>query len=155
MDNMNMGFTEPTFKVYNRQKFDIGIKLDNGREYNIRPGSFALLTAEQIEYIESICQHRKLFASHMLEVEDKNGKLVALENLHIVEDPEQRVLTDTEITAALKKSVKAVEEWLKKIEDPAELHAIYTVAVDMDLPTSKMKILRAKMPEKDWFQDLT
>lgn len=148
------GYTEPTYKVCNRQKYDIGVRLDNGRQYNIKPGSFALLTATDIQYIESICTKRKFFASHMLEVEDKAGNVIDLENLNIVDDPAEHVLTDDEITAALKKSVKQVENWLADIDDPVELHAIYTVATGMDLPTSKLKVLRAKMPEKDWFDEL-
>ena len=150
-----MGYTESVYKVYNRQKYDIGIRLDNGREYNIKPNSFALLTASQIEYVESICQRRKFFATHMLEVEGKDNRPVALENLNIVEDEEQKVLTEDEITAALKKSVKSIEAWLNNITEPSELHAIYTVAIGMDLPTSKLKVLRAKMPEKDWLDELT
>lgn len=154
MEAMNSGYTDPTYKVCNRQKYDIGIVLDNGRQYNIRPGSFALLTAEQIQYVESVCRKRRFFASHMLEVEDKNGHVVNLEDLRIAEDPDEKVLTDAEITAALKKSVKQVEAWINTIDDPAELHAVYTVAVGMDLPTSKLKVLRTKMPDKDWFEEL-
>ena len=59
-------------------------------------------------------------------------------------------MNDDEISAMLKKSVKQVEAWLENIEDPAELHAIYLKAKEMDLSAAKLKILTAKMPTKDF-----
>ena len=126
--------TTPTFRAYNRCKFDIGVKTAQGREYNIKPDSFALLTMDDIAFIDSVCQKKKLFGSGMLEAVDANGKPIS--------------------TAALKKSLKAFTEWLNGIDDPVELHAIYTVASGMDLPASKLKVLNAKMPNKDWLDEL-
>lgn len=144
----------PKFRVYNRCKYDIGVTTVDGRQYNIRPNSFTLLTMDDIEFIESICREKKFFGSGMLEVVDASGKKPSLEQINIVPDEEHRVLTDDEITAALKKSLKAFTEWIDGIDDPVELHAIYTVATTMDLPASKLKVLNAKMPNKDWLDEL-
>ena len=146
--------TVPKFRVYNRCKYDIGVVTADGRQYNIKPNSFAMLTMDDIDYIESICRERKFFGSGMLEVVDGNNKPINLDQMNIVEDTEHKALSDDEITAALKKPLKSFTEWLNAIEDPVELHAVYTVAKDMDLPTSKLKVLNAKMPNKDWLEEL-
>ncbi len=151
MDMTPAGYTEARYRVYNRCKYDIGVTVADGRQYNIRPGSFALMTAADIEYVDSICRTKKFFGSGMLVAVDGTNKEIPLDKLNIVEvDESEKHLTDEEITAALKKSAKAMEAWLNAIDDPVELHAIYTVASEMDLPTSKLKILNAKMPDKDW-----
>ena len=155
MDMTPAGYTEARYRVYNRCKYDIGVTVTDGRQYNIKPGSFAFMTAADIEYVESICQGKKFFGSGMLVAVDGNNKEIPLDRLNIVEAEEgEKSLTDEEITAALKKSVKAVEAWLNAIDDPVELHAIYKVASEMDLPASKLKILSAKMPNKDWLDQL-
>ena len=158
MDNMMapMGSTKPVYKVRNDQNYDIGVVCENGNQKNIRAHSFALLTMDDIQYIESIAPLTKFFGSGKLTVEDGNGNPVRLDYLMIEEAPkEERVLTEEEITACLKKSAKQMESWLNGIEDPVQLHAIYTVATGMDLPASKLKILNAKMPSKDWLDEMS
>ena len=97
---------------------------------------------------------KKLFGSGMLEAVDANGKVLTFDQMHVVEDEEHKVMSDEEISAALKKSLKSVTEWLEGIDDPVELHAIYTVAKTLDLPASKIKLLKSKMPGKDWLDEL-
>ena len=58
-------------------------------------------------------------------------------------------LSDQEIVAELRKSAKSIEAWLKDIDSPEELHAIFDVSKTMDLTASKLKVLQAKMPNKD------
>ena len=147
--------TVPKLRVYNRCKFDIGVVVPDGRQYNIKPGSFAMLTVDDINYIDSICQKKKLFATGMLEAVDSNGVIIPLEKMGMAKTEEDRkILSDDEISAALKKSLKSVEAWLNSIDDPVELHAIYKVASEMDLPASKLKLLNAKMPNKDWLDQM-
>lgn len=155
MDNLNTGMTSPTYKVFNRQKYEIGVTLANNTQRSIKPGSFTLMTAEDILYVDSICAKKKFFASGMLEPVDANNNPIPLEHFMIVPAEEnEKVLTDDEIIAALKKSVKQLQTWLDGIDDPVELHAIYNVASEMDLPASKLKILSAKMPNKDWLDQM-
>lgn len=141
----------PKLRAYNRCNFDIGVVTSEGRQYNIKPGSFVMLTVDDINYIDSICQKKKFFATGMLEAVDSAGNRVDLEKIGLaVTEDDKPILTEEEISAALKKSLKSVETWLNDIDDPAELHAVYKVAMEMDLPASKLKILNARMPNKDW-----
>ena len=139
------------YRVYNRCKYNIGVVLQNGISCNIKAGGFQMMTADDMAFIESNCANVKFFSQKMLVPVDAAGKELELDKLNIPDDPDAPAhMNDDEITAALKMPVKKMEEWLKKIEDPAELHAVYTVAKEIDLPASKLKILSSRMPEKDW-----
>lgn len=146
--------SERYYRVYNRCKHLIGVQLLNGRSLMIRPGSFQLLSAEDIAYIESICKTVRYFSSKMLVPTDDRGNDIPLDEFGIATYADEHVhMNDDEINAMLKKSAKQVESWLEKIEDPAELHAIYLVAKGMDLSAAKLKVLTAKMPNKDFLGD--
>ena len=137
-------------RVYNRCNYDIGVTLTSGQKPNIRKGSFLPLSVDDILYIESIARGRKPFSSKELVPVSDAGKDLTLEDLGGYTDTyaEQHFSKD-EIMANLKKPFKAVENWLNKIEDPVELHAIAEVAVKMDLPGSKLKLVQAKIPSVD------
>lgn len=69
--------TQHYYKVYNRCKHLIGVELLNGRTLSIRPGSFQLLSHEDILYIESRCRTVRYFSSKMLvPVDDKGQDIV-------------------------------------------------------------------------------
>ena len=143
--------TEERYRVYNRCKHAIGVQLMNGMQLNIKPGSFQLLTASDILYIESICGSSKFFSQKMLEPVDASNMPMTLDAFGLAPDTNVPVhMNDDDIAAMLKKPVNQVKAWLSNIDDPAELHAIYLVARQMDLTTSKLKLLREKIPEKDW-----
>ena len=145
--------TQEYFRVYNRCKYDIGVTRQDNQSINIRAGNFVMLTANDIAFIEGLCANKRFFSQKMLVPVDDAGNEVPLEKFLIYEDPDAvQHLNDGEIIAALKAPVKKVEEWLNKIDDPEELHAIYKVAMGLDLPASKLKILNAKIPNKDWLE---
>ena len=146
--------TEELLKVYNRCKYDIGIKTINGRSMTIKAGSFQLMTVNDIMYVESICTANKFFSQKMLVPVDDDGNDIEMDQLGLHPDEELPVhMDDKQIEGMLKQSVKKIEEWLSGIEDQAEIHGIYEVAMKMDLPQSKLKILKAKMPEKDFIEE--
>ena len=143
-----------TFRVYNQCNYDIGVTLPSGQKPSIRKGSFQPLTVNDILYIESIAKKRRPFSSGELAIISEDGKRLTLEEVGGFTDTYTVKHYDkAEIMANLKKSAKAVEAWLKEIEDPAELHAILEVADEMDLAASKMKILQEKMPGIDLLRE--
>ena len=137
------------YRVYNECKYNIGVTLQTGMSYNIRPKTFVLLNANDIAYIENACRHDKFFAKGMLSIRDDEENKVDLRQFRIVEE-EEAYHSDTDIQDHLKQSAKKIEAWLETIEDKAELFAIWDVAKDMDLPASKLKVLNAKIPNREW-----
>lgn len=143
------------FRVYNRCGYDIGITLTSGQQPIIRAGSFLPMSVNDILYLESIARGRKKpFSSKELVPVSDDGKDLTLEDLGGYTDTySEKHFSEEEISANLKKSAKQIEAWLDGIEDLIELHTIRDVAEAMDLPNSKMKLVKAKLPEGNVFDD--
>lgn len=141
------------FRVYNRCKYDIGVTLMSGQQPNIKSGGFIMITVNDIMFIEGNAK-RKPFSARMLVAADDSGKDVPFEDLGgYVDEYTTPHLSDDEIIKELNKSAKSITAWLNNIEEPEELHAIYVVAKSMDLNASKLKVIQAKMPQKDMLED--
>lgn len=142
------------YRVKNMCRYDIGVQTTNGLRLMIAAGSFQLMTADDIAYVESICTVNKFFSKRMLVPYDSMGNEVPLDKLgmYVAEDEVQH-LDDATITTMLKQAPKKIEAWLADIDDPAELDAISTVAKSMDLTASKLKVINAKMPHNDILDD--
>ena len=143
------------YRVYNRCKHDIGVYVNNGQQsLNIKPGSFAVLSANDILYIESICGHKKFFSSKMLVATDGNDKDLTLEDIGgFTDESAEKHHDDKDIETNLNKSLKTFKAWIESIDDPVELHAIWEVGKKMDLPQSKLKVIQAKIPNEDLLAD--
>lgn len=142
------------FRVFNRCNYDIGVTLTSGQQPNIRRGSFLPLSVNDILYIESIARRRRPFSSGELVAVTDEGKDLRLEDLGGYEDTyTTKHFSKDEISANLRKSAKQVDAWLSTIDDPVELHAIREVAEEMDLPSSKLRILQEKMPDIDLLRE--
>lgn len=137
--------SDKKIRVYNPNKFDVGIRLLNGTEQNVRHGSFTMLTQDDIDYIASIS---KVFSKAYLRVETAEEPEV-LENLGINKDEEPNFMDDIDIKKKLALSVNKLGAWLDTIEDKVLLHRIADIAKENDIPASKMKLIAAKVPEVD------
>ena len=133
-------------KVYNKMKFNIGIKTpENQNGINIRPGSFTVLDENDIEYLMSTCT---LLQLGWLQVEEKHEPEV-LEKLGIEKAESAAFMTDEEIQKKLGGNIKAMEKWLNGINDPVELNRIADIAVEQNLSLGKIKLIQAKVPNRD------
>ena len=131
-------------KVYNRQKFNVGIKLPNKPDgVNIAPGSFTYMTEDDIEYVMS---QSKIFKKGYLRVEEGN---TVLEDAGIDTMNDPNFFDDEMIRKKLAMSAKKLGEWLDTIDSEHTMDRVYDVAMSMDLSMSKLKVLNEKMPERN------
>ncbi len=144
---------EVRYRVMNKCNYTIGVLLPNGHRTQIQPGSFKLLTLDDILFIESICTEDKYFGKRMLVPVDANGKEIPFDQItaYIDYDPNPH-MSDDEIENILKGTPKKLKAFLDGIEDPAELHAIFEIAKKMDLSSTRLKVLKEKMPDKDFLE---
>ena len=132
-------------RVYNPRKYTIGVILQNGAERSILPGSFALLSKDDIEYLASIAP--TLFEGEkQLRLDDRNLAV----DLGFIESVDQPVLDDEEIRKNLGQRVSSVKAWLDSIHEAYLLDAICDVAAQMDLPVSKLQLLQERMPSREF-----
>lgn len=138
------------YRVKNMCRYNIGVKLTSGLSIMIAAGSFQMMTADDIAYVESICTVNKFFSKRMLVPYDTNGNEVPLESIGLyVSEDEPKHLDDATIISMLKQNPKKIEAWLNDVTDPAELDAISSIAKTMDLTASKLKVINARMPNND------
>ncbi len=134
-------------RVYNVRKYAIGFRLQNGAERMVMPGSFAVLARDEIEYLASIAPI--LFAGEkQLKLEDR--ALAA--QLGFVESENAEALNEESIRKHLSQRVPQVKAWLDEVKEPYLLDAICDVAAEMDLPASKLQLLKERMPERELIQ---
>ena len=132
-------------RVYNQRKYSIGLILQNGAERVIHPGSFALLARDEIEYLASVAP--SLFdGEKQLRLEDR--ALAA--QLGFVDDAQAETLDAEAIRKRLSQRVPQVRVWLEGVTEPYLLDAICDVAAEMDLPASKLQLLKERMPEREF-----
>ena len=144
--------TNNVLHVYNTANFDIGITLSSNQQRVIRAGTLLPMSIDDILYIESNCR-AKPFSSKRLSIKTKDGKELTLEDIGGYTDPYAEKHFDAdEIVANLNKSAKHIAAWLKEITDPVELDAIGEMAIKMDLSASKLKVIQAKVPNKDMLE---
>lgn len=134
-------------RVYNPRKFAIGLTLANGTERTVLPGSFTLLSKEDIEHLASFAP--ALFQNEkLLRVEDRS--LTA--ELGFIDSTDKPVLDEEEIRRCLSQRVSQVKTWLDGIDEAFLLDAICDVASTMDLPASKLQLLQERMPEREFLK---
>lgn len=140
-------------KVFNDRHYDYGVKTLQGIEKSIKPGSFVLLTEEDILYIESQCSAgKKPFATGQLRAVMPQ-KEKTIETIGIEKDVKREYLPKDKIASLLRGRMASLKAWLDEIEEPDYLHEIYLVAKDLDLPATKIRMLKEKMPNKTFIDE--
>lgn len=132
-------------RVYNPRKFAVGVTLQNGAERAVMPGSFAMLSRDEIEYLASIAP--SLFEGEkVLRLEDRELAL----QLGFIDTPAQPTLDADEIRRKLGQRVPQLKAWLNTVQEAYLLDAICDVAAEMDLPASKLQLLQERMPHREF-----
>lgn len=132
-------------KVFNDNKFPVGLKLMNGFQTVISPNSFTKITRDDILYISTIS---KYFQRGILRI-DEAAKDVK-EDIYISPENEVNFISDAEVRKKLGATAPALRKWLEPINERVMLSRIYQIAKDMDLPTSKVKVLQEKLGDLEF-----
>lgn len=123
-------------KLFNKNKFDVGIKLINPiREQNIKPNSFTIIDEDDVFYLDSICG---LLKRGILRVEKEEVK----EALgHMVKNP--NIIDDKEIETLLLGNFMKMKKKLSDITEPHIKSYVYDIACNLsnNLSGSKIKFL--------------
>lgn len=107
--------------------------------------SYTLLSREDIEYAASSAP--SLFMNEkQLRLEDR----AMAARMGFIENDDQPVLDAEEIRRKLGLRTSLIKSWLEGIHEPYLLDAVYDVAMGMDLPASKLQILKEYMPDKEF-----
>ena len=132
-------------RFYNPRNFAVGVTLQNGAERAVMPGSFAMLSRDEIEYLASIAP--SLFEGEkVLRLEDRELAL----QLGFIDTPAQPTLDADEIRRKLGQRVPQLKAWLNTVQEAYLLDAICDVAAEMDLPASKLQLLQERMPHREF-----
>lgn len=134
---------EQRIRVYNDRKYDIGLLLQNGMERVVKPGSYTLLSREEIEHLAAIAPGM-FFGENQLRLENR---ALAVE-LGFILDESVPVFGPDLIRKHLSGSAAKLKQWLDGITDPPLLEEVYEVARGMDLPASKLQVLQDRLPGK-------
>lgn len=113
------------YKVHNRNKYDVGIKLmDEHRQMNIKGGSFALLTEDEIAFLHSVST---VFSGKDLSVDEPEIKEGILGFM-----PEEKVsLSEEDIRTILKSSLAKMKTSLETITEENFKYLIFEEAKKM------------------------
>lgn len=135
-------------RVRNNMRYNIGVTLLSGAERNIAPGSFTMLTEDDIEYINSQSSpHKRPFTTGRLSVETDTETKENLDAvLEVGAEGVEAFASRDEIESKLKLSAKAMKEWLSEIKSQDFLFEVSEVAKGMDLPASKVKVIQEFVP---------
>lgn len=129
-------------RLWNKQKFDIGVVLsDNPAGVNIGHGKFQMVSEDDLYFISATCD---CLQRGLLEVEENKAQV--LEDAGVI----SVAVKDDDIKKYLNGTAKKLGEWMADIADPIVLDKIYDVAMGMDLTAAKLKILREKMPDREF-----
>lgn len=130
-------------RVRNTTPYNIGLKAQNGIEYNIKAGTFQTMNREDVEYNMAIAP--ALFAAPArLIVEDEEL------NAAMGIDPTANEIVDAAVAEKyLKGSAAKLRTWLEENREPHVMEIVCEVAQKMDLPTSKVRILQEFIPSRN------
>lgn len=91
-----------------------------------------------------------IFRRGVLRLDEDNYDLLTGIGIDVAKDP--HYCDEQDIRKKLAGSAKSVNEWLNEIHEDYILDKIFDISKDMNLPASKIKLLAAKMPNRDFLE---
>jgi hypothetical protein len=118
-------------RITNPNKCLVGLRFMDGREQAVHPGSFVILDANNVSYINNMCT---LFKKGVLIIEDNEiNEFLGLDKSYNV--------TDEEIRDILGKSAKIIQGKMEALSEKHILDRFVNIAKEFDLPASKLKVI--------------
>lgn len=134
-------------RVRNVTPYNIGLKAQNGIEYNILAGTFQTMNRDDVEYNMAIAP--KLFAAPaQLVVEDE-----ALNEMLGIDPASMEIVDETIAEKYLKGSTAKLRAWLEENKQPHVLEIVWETAKKMDLAASKLKVLQEFIPQRSLIEE--
>lgn len=133
-------------RITNTSTHDVGLVTQSNIEYNIRPGAFITLTKDDAEYMVAIAP--KLFATKERAGELRIDNEELAKDLNIAAPGDPSPADDTVVKKNLSGSANQIKKYVSEIEDPLLIDAICRMAKEMDLPLSKMRVVKEAFPQK-------
>lgn len=136
-------------RLNNPNKFNVGVKLiDKPQGINIAPGSFTMVSADDIDFIMSTSL---LLQRGILRVEESK-KVEIAEQMGVDIENNANFMSDEDIKKKLSGTVKKLQEWLEDDIEPYVLERIADIASDMNLSMQKVQILQDKVPNYEFIK---
>jgi hypothetical protein len=130
-------------RVRNITTFNVGLKAQNGIEYNIKPGTFQMMNREDVEYNMAVAP--KLFSTPARLVVEDEG----LNEMMGIDHTTEEIIDAAVVEKMLKGSAAKLRTWLEENKEPQVLELVCQAAQKMDLPVSKMKVVQEFVPTRD------
>jgi hypothetical protein len=121
----------------------------NWNGFNIKPDGILKMHVDDIQRLKNECT---LFQDGELVLEMEKPEVAAFAEAVGIESVEQVALSDVEIEKMLKGKAANLKAWVEE-QKPWDRGRIYDMAVLMDLPQSKMRIVQELMPIEATFAE--
>lgn len=130
-------------RVRNVAPYNVGLKAQNGIEYNIKAGTFQAMNREDVEYNMAIAPALFAAPARLIVEDEELNKIMGI-------DPTESEIVDAAVAEKyLKGSAAKLRAWLEENREPHVLEIVCEAAQKMDLPTSKVRILQEFVPGRN------
>ena len=137
-------------RLRNPNKFDVGIITpDKPYGINIKPGTFTIVTQDELDYLMSIST---MLQDGVLIVEGEKQQEV-LEALGVDKENNAQFMSDEDIKKKLSGNANQLKKWLNSPDiKPYTMERIAEIAKGMNLSMSKIQVLQDKLPDFEFIK---
>jgi hypothetical protein len=121
----------------------------NWNGFNIKPDGILKMHVDDIQRLKNECT---LFRDGELVLEMEKPEVAEFAEAVGINPEEKITLSDAEIEKMLKGKVANLKAWIEE-QKPWDRGRIYDMAIEMDLPQSKMRVVQELMPIEATFAE--